>query len=370
MDTVTATFSIPDAIDQGLKNGNYVRFGGVIRDAQTKQVVAMLREVAPNLTQGTTILSQLGSVASILNLGVSVIGFAIVIKHLGEIEQRLKQVQEDIKQLHHKFDLSVYANFRAALDLARNTLTMKKPEHRTISAMQSINRLLEFQHIFTVQVDKLLNDNIQLSNQDVQLSDENDLFFITSITNMITRVPDIEIRQQYLLTLFLSYIAEARCYLELEEIETANLRLQEGAEVLHQRVDRYYGTIDNFIYNFYKKSSEISQGKIITEGIKKTFLPFLSSDITLKDVYFLSQSFDHREQKRQINEQKLQIREQTKTIVETYERFQAYQAEIQAISQLGISFHDWLKLTPPEIKPDEAELMYIIPSKPLDLAMS
>ncbi len=33
-----------------------------------------------------------------------------------------------------------------------------------------------------------------------------------------------------------------------------------------------------------------------------------------------------------------------------------------------IFFHDWLKLTPStEIKPEEAELMYIIISKPLDL---
>ncbi|HAJ59846.1 MAG TPA: hypothetical protein DCP31_11710, partial [Cyanobacteria bacterium UBA8543] len=45
-------------------------------------------------------------------------------------------------------------------------------------------------------------------------------------------------------------------------------------------------------------------------------------------------------------------------MLETQERFEAYQAEIQAISQIGISFHDWLKLAPSETKPDGAELMY------------
>jgi len=59
------------------------------------------------------------------------------------------------------------------------------------------------------------------------------------------------------------------------------------------------------------------------------------------------------------------------SMIETNRRFESYQTEVQAISQLGISFHDWLKLTPStEIKPDGAELMYIIPSKPLELQPS
>ena len=53
------------------------------------------------------------------------------------------------------------------------------------------------------------------------------------------------------------------------------------------------------------------------------------------------------------------------TLIETNRRFEAYQTEIQAIAQLGISFHDWLKLAPSEAKPEAAELMYIIPSAPL-----
>ncbi|WP_100901327.1 hypothetical protein [Nostoc flagelliforme] len=38
--------------------------------------------------------------------------------------------------------------------------------------------------------------------------------------------------------------------------------------------------------------------------------------------------------------------EKLEAIIETNRRFQSYQTEVQAISQLGISFHDWLKLTP------------------------
>jgi hypothetical protein len=58
------------------------------------------------------------------------------------------------------------------------------------------------------------------------------------------------------------------------------------------------------------------------------------------------------------------------SMVETNCRFESYQAEVHAIAQLGISFHDWLQLAPAEKKPEGAELMYIIPSKPIDMAVA
>jgi hypothetical protein len=44
METLTATFLIPDWVSAGLANGLYERVGGVIREVGTKQVVAWLRE--------------------------------------------------------------------------------------------------------------------------------------------------------------------------------------------------------------------------------------------------------------------------------------------------------------------------------------
>jgi hypothetical protein len=55
-------------------------------------------------------------------------GFALVMKRLNSIEQQLKQVQESLNDIDYKIDLSLYANFRAALDLATNTFTMTNPE--------------------------------------------------------------------------------------------------------------------------------------------------------------------------------------------------------------------------------------------------
>ena len=80
MSAVDVTFTIADWINQGLESGKYVRVGGVIRDAhkQRPEIVAMLREVNPNLSEVSTLLSQCGSVASILNLAISCIGFIVV----------------------------------------------------------------------------------------------------------------------------------------------------------------------------------------------------------------------------------------------------------------------------------------------------
>ena len=219
MTVFQTTFELPNWILQGLDNGEYIRIGGVIRDARTKHIVAMLREIAPDISQASTLLSQAGSVASLLNLGVSiinlgvsVIGFALILKRLKEIEQCLEedldQIQENINHLHRKFDISVYANFRAALDLARDATTMLHPENRRNAATLAINRFLEAQHIYSNYLDISIKE-------------------------------DINFTDKHILSLSLTYIARARCYLELEEINNAFCCLEEGAKVLRCHVEKY-----------------------------------------------------------------------------------------------------------------------------------
>lgn len=66
-----------------------------------------------------------------------------------------------------------------------------------------------------------------------------------------------------------------------------------------------------------------------------------------------------------------QVLEVVESMIETNRRFEAYHLEVQAIAQLGISFHEWLKLTPTtEEKPDRANLIFIIPSQPVDVKLA
>jgi hypothetical protein len=212
MTTVNATFYIPKLIEQGLANGTYERIGGVIREANSKQIVAWLREGSEAGKILESVLPDVGAVSSILNLAISTIGFAVVLKRLGAIEKQLQQAQEVLRTIGYKIDISFYANFRSALDLAINAFTMDNSENRKLSAIQAINRFLEAEHHYTKLTD------IEIGNGS-QVADE------------------------YLSTLCLAYVTEVRCYLELEEINTARRRLQEGIAILRPRFEKHINTL-------------------------------------------------------------------------------------------------------------------------------
>jgi len=246
---LTLTFDIPAKILMGLADGSLVRNGGVIQDT-SGQVVMWLRELSgtglvpspsslmlPGVDPATGVLNlamqgvnagisirgfaavtqQLNQIqgmlsittaASMLSLGVSAIGFVVISKKLKELEKRLEKAQIYLEKIDQKIDLSFYANFRAALDLAVNAFTMSKGENRRSSALSAINRFLEAEHIYADLADKELAGKSQIGDE-------------------------------YLLTLCLAYIAEARCYLELEEFDTATRRFQEGKEQINTRIEKY-----------------------------------------------------------------------------------------------------------------------------------
>ncbi|MBD6617300.1 hypothetical protein FNW02_16060 [Komarekiella sp. 'clone 1'] len=421
---VTVTFMLTDWIAKGLADGTFERVGGVIRDVATKQVVSWLREKESNnnempnstpspnnllnlifswanltasganaavtgkglanvngrlngienqlvqleqslqLTQG---ILQVTTATSVLNLGVSVMGFAVIAQRLKELEQQLQKAQEILNQINRKIDLSLYANFRAAIELAVNAFTMNKTENRRSSALQAINRFLEAEHIYTEYTDIEIEQKSQIADK-------------------------------YLLTLSLAYLAEARCYLELEEHDTAFRRFQEGSKVIRSRIQKYVElllTSNPAVYLQPQFGSHIDLRRLTR--IYQWLDPMLDEnavfDMQRMNLFMLAQDpnkwvesipaaiWDSKvdwvgkafwdDPKPQIYARLPKTLEVVESMIETNRRFESYQTEVQAISQLGISFHDWLKLTPStEIKPDDAELMYIIPSQPLNLQIS
>ncbi|MEH2218052.1 MAG: hypothetical protein V7K72_13240 [Nostoc sp.] len=376
---VTVTFMLADWIIKGIADGTLERVGGVIREVGSKHIVTWLREQgSPTgnqlgelgrsmlLTQG---ILQVTSAVSILNLGVSVIGFAVIAQRLKELEQRLQQAQKLLNNINHKIDLSFYANFRAAIELANNAFTMTKIENRRSSALQAINRFLEAQHIYTEYTD------IEIE-QKSQIADE------------------------YLLTLSLAYLAEARCYLELEEHETALRRFQEGSIVIRSHIHKYVKLLLTFnpaVYLQPQFRGQIDLRRLtrIYQWLDPTLDENAVFDMQRMNLFILAQDpnnwkwvesisaaiWDSKidwvgkaiwdDPKPQIYARLPKTLELMESMIETNRRFESYQTEVQAISQLGISFHDWLKLTPStEIKLDGAKLMYIIPSKPLELQPS
>jgi tetratricopeptide (TPR) repeat protein len=407
MTPLKLTFDIPNHIAEGLINGTLERVGGVVRDTSTKQVVMWLRDTAINTISSGSIPSfepvtgvfnlvmqgvnagisingfkavnqrldlmqgvlTVTSAASILNLGVSVIGFTLIAQRLKELENRLQKAQEFLVKIDRKIDLSFYANFRAALDLAINAFTMSKGENRRSSALNAINRFLEAQHIYLDYADKEFEQKSQIADE-------------------------------YLLTLCLAYIAEARCYLELEEFETAARRFQEGKVQIYTRIEKYVDTLltsnpsmylhpklkgqidlsrltriyqwknpildENSVFEIIR--DDIGGKSLIDDDQINSWIESLPASIIEKSQ--IKRGFwkiDSETRNTVIGRLPI-IMEDMESIIETNYRFEAYEIEVKALSKLSISFHEWLKLQPEENKSKNNNLMYIIPDEPLDLS--
>lgn len=367
MSFVTATFIIPEWIKAGLESGIYERVGGVIRESGAKRVVSWLRE-------GDTIFPPLpflkiATTASVLNLGLSSMGFGLVIKRLRDLEKRLEATQELLSKLNRKADLTFYANFRAALDLALNAFTMTNSDNRRDMAIQAINRFLEAQHVYT----GLLNSELE---QGSQIADE------------------------YLLTLGLAYVAEARCYLELDEFDSAMRRFNAGQAVLRHRTQKYvkllltsnpsvylhprfqeqidltrltqvYKWIDpsmdeNSVFNLLRQ--DIFQWRSNRDKWVESLAPAILIKEEVKGGLFGPNNSDLGNE---VFKRLPSIFEVIESTIETCQRFATYQTEINAITQLGMSFSDWEELKPSESATSNSSgnVMFILPDDSVEVTL-
>nr|WP_290223970.1 hypothetical protein [Trichocoleus desertorum] len=109
MDPLTVTFAIAAPIAKGLASGIYERYGGVIRDTATKQVVTWLREYAPGSVKENLptpsdpssfinlVVSGVNTTATGANVAITSKGFSDVNQHLGGIEQQISGLQHGIQ---------------------------------------------------------------------------------------------------------------------------------------------------------------------------------------------------------------------------------------------------------------------------------
>jgi tetratricopeptide (TPR) repeat protein len=406
---VTATFMLADWVVQGLANGTFERVGGMIREVGSKQVVTWLREVgsvvpqtAPGIANSVTsmlnllvsgvntgvsvkgfddinqrlggIENQLGALGkslqltqgmlqfstatSVISLGVSVMGFAVIAQRLNELEKRVQKAEVLLNKINRKIDLSFYANFRVALDLAMNAFTMSNPKNRRSSALQAINRFIEAEYIYTELA------RVEIEHKSL-------------------------IVDKYLLTLTLAYLAEVRCYLELGEYETAMKRFEVGSEVLRSHIQNYVqllltsnpaaylqpqfkGQIDlrrlTKVYQWINPSwNENAVFEAQRENLVKLaqdpnkWVESLPSAIWDAKIDWAIKAF-WDDPKPIIYKRLPQALELIESMIETNQRFEAYKDEVQVISELKISFQEWLQIAPSEEpRPEGANLMFIIP---------
>ena len=137
---IQVTFALPSLVAKGLQDGTLERVGGVIQEVISKKIVTLLRDSFSDVLrdsfsdvnqrldgvenqidslgqtlQGSQSILQVSTAASILNLGISVMGFAVISQRLNEIENEIKQAQELLNKINRKIDMSFYANFHLSL---------------------------------------------------------------------------------------------------------------------------------------------------------------------------------------------------------------------------------------------------------------
>lgn len=398
MSQINVSMEIPQQIAEGLKSGIYERIGGAIREVDTRQIVAWLREaydLSEPVVSEVLSLSSTAANANALNLAITTMQFAVVMKRLDDIEKQLKQVQAVLDAIDYKIDLSFYANFRAALDLAANAFTMANVETRRVSFLHAINRFLEAEHHYTNLAD------IEISNQS-QVADD------------------------YLSTLCLAYVTEVRCYLELDELETAVQRLQEGLDVLRPRFEKHTKTLltsnpSAFLHPSLKHQINLKRltnvYRWLTSGVDETVVFEAQRDnlfrlaqhpqdwidslppairLPVKSRFFSPKSLsefagqlgkhnwargfrgliDHFPSKGKGGQQAQKETSQDagndvfarlpeamqliESMIEHCSRFEIYLAELQAVREWGMTFQEWRQLTPTgELGSHEAKLVYI-----------
>ena len=143
-DYVEVLLEMPQDIIEGLNDGTYKRFGGVIRN-QTGDIVSHLREIGyqkfenvnypPELQEQLKLLnitSNISSITSILNLSVSTIGFIYLSQKINKIEKKLESMDakldvilellKDSKEKQEIRDLTVLKNAIHLAERARESI--------------------------------------------------------------------------------------------------------------------------------------------------------------------------------------------------------------------------------------------------------
>jgi hypothetical protein len=216
--TLGASPEIWSRIKSGLASGLYERDGGVIRNAQNKEIITWLRSVSddfdPTKSPFGTLggLPQLTGVFSVLNLSITAIGFTLVMKRLNAVERHLSSISKALEGIGRKLDLGFCANFRAALELGRTAFAMTGEGNRQVAATQAINRFLESEHHYLGLIDFEFDEGAW------------------AVSPLIS-------------SYFLASVIAARCYLELDELETARRHLYESTNAIASRVRRFHDAV-------------------------------------------------------------------------------------------------------------------------------
>ena len=376
MPLLEVVFDVPPEIVGGIANGALERAGGVIREQGSKQVVMWLREgtqIANNSNLAGGVLKSLLNVSSggltgvafgaldavvaanrhnqimqqfstltnlvtivggigIVNLGVSAISLAVLVKRFRDIEKQLEGLFEELQKDRN-------SNLQAGIDAAQDAATAAKVgdiENKRFYARQAIGRLR--------QARIPILDNAR----ELQTGGDNEK--LLAHVSLAMQVDTVRIR----------------CYLANEDLENAKEHLDQALadyrEMVRLTVSRLLG--DRRAVYFHYTVSEEDLWRFV--GIRKWLsdrdvtLPFLLQETMFaerRDFWNqeLVKDIDAADKRRSIRERlsrtsmgslgsfppHLRALAMSDAIIENFQRLEGFHAEIKAIERLGLSHSEW-----------------------------
>lgn len=306
-DYVEVLLEMPQDIIEGLNDGTYKRFGGVIRN-QTGDIVSHLREIGyqkfendnyPSELQEQlkllNITSNMSSITSILNLSVSTIGFIYLSQKINKIEKKLESMDaklnviiellEDAKEKQEIRDLSVLKN---AIHLAERALKSKYKQEEFKEARKLFGQARMFYQLI---LDMFIKKEQQLKNY--------------------------HLFNCYFSLYMVSAIGEIKCSLYLND---------QGAALFDIH------SVQQFTKNIQMNFNEM------ISPLNPDFIKIKSSDIN-------------------------ELKEMKLTFKESVDRLEGFHEEINFINTANIDFIEWENIEVPPEKAKESLFMFITPKK-------
>jgi hypothetical protein len=190
-------FEIPQQFLGKVLSGEYIRRGAIIKNAVSGEIVGHLKEtgnlgailssmpsnhaqtasfIASNIQlfkiqdtlNALQMISSIGSTASVLNLGVTIGGFAIVINKLNKIENKVdsvlqtnKEIKEILESLNIKSEYLQFAELKTALENIDNAEITLDNKRKVVLLNESNSSLRKMKNYFQRFI--MLNNPIYIS---------------------------------------------------------------------------------------------------------------------------------------------------------------------------------------------------------------
>jgi len=352
--SIEVLLEIPEKIQISLMDGSYQRLGGIVRESNSKQIVAWLREgnalsdssLIQSIAPVGRALTALSGTGMLLNLALTSASLVTTMKRLERLSANVSSLG---KELHGEFKRDRDINFKAALQRARDALEASSAVNRTQSAHQVIQGLYEARENF-------YQDFHQALEQDFVL-----------------------LAQHYLTRSMYATVSLTRCYLEIDEIDLARKRLIEELKLIkdsvrevikkwlgdHPSIYFYKDIPQADAYRFVCLIEWVEERLILEIVVEELRTDFWNEDVIKDYKNRILNRFPGRNSAK-VSDRFKNLTEAltySEAMLENYERLCGFEIELRSLRLTNQSFAEWQ-----DLYSGQEGFGVLIPDTPLELA--